>query len=76
MNLTLACLVNVFFFFKKTLGLSLYALTRDYNFPERTVFTNMVTPLKHIVVDAFFLFLSAGQTLMTDRILNSCNHIV
>ena len=68
MNLTLACLEN-FDFFK--LSLSLYTLNRDYHFPERTVFTNMVTPLKQIVAEAFFHFLSAGQTLMTVRILNS-----
>lgn len=68
MNLTLACLENVDFF---KLSLYLYTLTKDYNFPERTVFTDMVTPLKQIVADAFFLFLSAGQTLMMDWILNS-----
>lgn len=68
MNLTLACL-DVDFFFK--FSLSLYTLTKDYNFPERMVFTDMVTPLKQIVADAFFLFLSARQTLMMDWILNS-----
>lgn len=68
MNLTLACLENVDFF---KLGLSLYMLTKDYHFPERTIFPDMVTPLKQIVADTFFLFLSAGRTLMTDWILNS-----
>lgn len=68
MSLTIACLESVDFF---KLSLSLYTLARDYNFPERTVFTNMVTHLKQIMVDALFPFLSAGQTLMTDHILNS-----